>query len=651
MPRWNSHKSVVALSASVVFGLAALVVAAVVQAQDEMRMDGMGNIESPASSAESPAAQLYQAKCAQCHDNPVGRVPPRASLRYRPAESVYQALASGVMSPMAQGLSDDQIISLVELLTGRAPRPIVDPSEHLCESAAQAVVLQSDDWSSVHGDKRGQRYRDSAVFSSANIDQLKLKWAYAYPGGAKGPATVAGNSIFVAGTGYVVSLNAGTGCTNWAYPIEGRTVRAITLAQAPNKESTGSSAAPTSIAVFGDDSNTVTALDATTGKALWKTIVGEHVLARITAAPTVHEGVVYVPLSAMEDPLTHDEEYFCCSARGGVAAVSLSTGELLWKQEHITQPLVSLVDPSADAKLTELERANKALAAAHAERQFQQGPAGASTYTPLTIDVKRALVYATTAEEYGFTDAPGPYSVIGYDLKTGKRAWQTSLLPTVAERDRICAERDTDCRNFFSTGTSALLHSLSKEKDIIVVAQKSGMVHGLDPDNNGKIVWSTQVADGGDLGGVMYGMAANASRIFVPVSDVDSPDGRLTGSLVALDPATGAIIWRTTAPKPACSWKPSTCIGGQVAAVTVLSDMVFTGFWDGYVRIYAAKDGRLLREIDAAQEFPAVNGTASGGQVSGYPLSIAKEALYINSGASSIMKSGNALLKFTLEGK
>ena len=49
--------------------------------------------------------------------------------------------------------------------------------------------------------------------------------------------------------------------------------------------------------------------------------------------------------------------------------------------------------------------------------QFQQAPAGASTYTPLTIDAKRGVVYASTAEEYGFTGAAGPYSVLAYDLK------------------------------------------------------------------------------------------------------------------------------------------------------------------------------------------------------------------------------------------
>ena len=79
--------------------------------------------------------------------------------------------------------------------------------------------------------------------------------------------------------------------------------------------------------------------------------------------------------------------------------------------------------------------------------------------------------------------------------------------------------------------------------------------------------------------------------------------------------------------------------------------MVFTGFWDGYVRIYDTDDGRLLREIDTAIEYPAVNGVATGGQVSGYPVTVGNDALYITSGASSVLKPGNALLVYTLEGE
>lgn len=614
-----------------------LVFSSLTWGQDELKMDGMGNIHHDPNEASSPAGKLYQQRCAHCHDNPTGRVPPRASLRYRPPEGIYQAMLSGgAMSAMASGLSDTQIKSLVKLLTGKEPKEIPDPNSNLCAKDSEPLKIADNDWTTTHGDNQGRRFRQLPAFNAESVNRMKLKWSYAIPGGAKGPAVLAGNSLFIAGTGYLVALNADSGCVKWTYPTNGRTVRAVTVATHSDRSLSPS-------VVFGDDAGTVFALDAATGDERWQTNVESHVQGRITAAPTVHKGVVYVPISSMEDPLTHNKSYFCCSARGGIAAIDLKSGKQLWKKTHITGPLIALAKPSAEK--------GPIYGTEHAEGYFEQGPAGGSTYTPLTIDESRGVVYASTAEEYGFTGAAGPYSVIAYKLKTGERVWQQSLMVSPSERRRICDSRETDCRNIFSMGTSVLIHPLSKTKTILLVGDKAGRVHALDPDSDGRRLWSTQVSEGGDLGGVMYGLASDQDKIYVPVSDVDSPEGRFTGSLVALDPATGIIVWRAAAPKPACNWDKKHCIGGQVAAVTVVSDMVFTGFWDGYVRIYDTRDGRLLKEIDTAIEFPATNGTASGGQVSGYPVTVGNNALYINSGASSIMKSGNALLVYSVDGK
>ena len=631
--------------AAILLGLSALfALASPTQAQEAPLMDGMGNIINDNAGANSAADALYQEHCASCHDAASGRVPPRASLRYRPPENVYQALRSGVMAPMASTLSDTEINALVKLLTGREPRPITDPGLALCTSDGNPVRLQAGDWTNTHGDLRGSRFRTLSGFDSKTVTELQLQDAYAYPGGASGPVTVVGNTVFMAGTGYVFAVDTAKHCVRWTYPTKGRIVRAVTVASLSRKGENNASGPPESLVVFGDDTSMVHALDASSGKLLWQTPVETHILSRITAAPTVYDNTVYVPLSSMEDPLTHDEDYLCCSARGGVAAISLGSGELIWKQQHISEALVTLDPARLDGASTKYPLHQ------FQGKQFRQGPAGASTYTPLTIDTRRGLVYASTAEEYGFTHAAGPYSVIAYDLKTGKRAWQRSLLPDPAERDRICSERDTDCRNFFSAGTSVLIHPLSPDKDLLVVGQKSGMVHALEPDQSGQLLWSTRVSDGGDLGGVMYGLASDDNRIYVPVSDVDSPSRRDTGTVVALDPTRGNIIWRSEAPEPDCNWDSSdACIAGQVAAVTVVSDTVFASFWDGHVRIYAAEDGRLLRDIDTATEHETITGTAQGGQVSGYPVTVSNDSIYITSGASSIMKPGNALLKFQLE--
>ena len=56
----------------------------------------------PAPAANQPGAALYADHCAQCHDHPVDRIPPRAFLGIvKTPEQVVTALTGGVMKPMA----------------------------------------------------------------------------------------------------------------------------------------------------------------------------------------------------------------------------------------------------------------------------------------------------------------------------------------------------------------------------------------------------------------------------------------------------------------------------------------------------------------------------------------------------------------------
>jgi polyvinyl alcohol dehydrogenase (cytochrome) len=93
--------------------------------------------------------------------------------------------------------------------------------------------------------------------------------------------------------------------------------------------------------------------------------------------------------------------------------------------------------------------------------------------------------------------------------------------------------------------------SLRSGQRVLVVGQKSGVVHALDPDQEGKILWQTRVGKGGPLGGIMWGSAADQDHVYVANSDVRfSPGGYKTldpnagGGLFALDLATGKFLCR-----------------------------------------------------------------------------------------------------------
>ena len=59
-----------------------------------------------------------------------------------------------------------------------------------------------------------------------------------------------------------------------------------------------------------------------------------------------------------------------------------------------------------------------------------------------------------------------------------------------------------------------------------------------------------------------------------------------------------------------------------------------------------------MLELDTARDFETVNGVpARGGQVSGYPVVVGRDAVFVTSGASSVERPGNTLLVLTVDGK
>src|SRR6185369_8478680 len=92
---------------------------------------------------------------------------------------------------------------------------------------------------------------------------------------------------------------------------------------------------------------------------------------------------------------------------------------------------------------------------------------------------------------------------------------------------------------------------------VLVAGQKSGVVHALDPDQEGKILWQTRIGKGGRLGGIMWGSAADQDRVYVANSDVRvSSDGGIRrldpnegGGLFALDLASGRSRCRCRQPR------------------------------------------------------------------------------------------------------
>ncbi len=70
----------------------------------------------PAVPADTNAKDIFQQRCAMCHEHPQGNIPPRAVLKTRSHERIVDALSKGVMRQQAAGLSARQIEEIAVFL-------------------------------------------------------------------------------------------------------------------------------------------------------------------------------------------------------------------------------------------------------------------------------------------------------------------------------------------------------------------------------------------------------------------------------------------------------------------------------------------------------------------------------------------------------
>ena len=143
-------------------------------------------------------------------------------------------------------------------------------------------------WGVDSSNARFQAARNAGI-TAAQVPALKLKWAFGFPGvrSVIGQPSVAAGRVFIGvDTGDVYSLDAATGCPYWSIRAEAGVRTAITISGGAQPRG-----------YFGDLKANVYAVDASNGKTIWQAKVEDHPSARITGAPQLFEGRLYVPVA------------------------------------------------------------------------------------------------------------------------------------------------------------------------------------------------------------------------------------------------------------------------------------------------------------------------------------------------------------------
>ncbi|HEY7337094.1 MAG TPA: PQQ-binding-like beta-propeller repeat protein [Bryobacteraceae bacterium] len=200
-----------------------------------------------------------------------------------------------------------------------------------CANAAR-FELSGPSWNGWSPDASNARFQSAAdaQIPADQVAKLKLKWAFGFPGAKSvlGAPAIAGGRVFLGvDTGNVYSLDAATGCEYWSFKADGSVRSAVTIARIAARY----------VAFFGDLKANAYALDASTGEMLWKTHVDEHPRALITAALKVFEDRVYVPVASGEEGAGVNPRYECCTFRGSVVALDAATGRPIWKTFTIAE--------------------------------------------------------------------------------------------------------------------------------------------------------------------------------------------------------------------------------------------------------------------------------------------------------------------------
>src|SRR5262245_42270814 len=435
-------------------------------------------LSTVAISAED-GATLYKQLCSSCHDAAVERAPNRDALRQMSPERVLTALESGLMLSMASGRTSLERRTIAEFATGKSftqPLNLTPPPEAMCRSASGAFTSNGPTWNGWGAGTANTRYQNrvAAGFGAAEAPRLKLKWAFGFPGelSSDSQPALAGGRIFV-GTqsGVVYSLNAATGCVHWFFQAGAAVRAAVTISRVQTK------LGPRDVAFIGDRAANVYAVDAATGTLLWKVTVDNHPLARVTGSPVFHDGRLYMGTAAGEETAGASPEYECCRFRGSLIALDGATGTQIWKTYTIAE------EPRPTKK-------NKA-------GTQMWGPSGAPIWSSPAIDVRRNAVYVTTGNNYSDPPTLTSDAFVALDLDTGKILWSRQMTSADAWNTACRLADRTNCTESdgpdFDFSSPPILVTLANGRRAVVAGQKSGMVHAIDPDREGALLWQVRV--------------------------------------------------------------------------------------------------------------------------------------------------------------
>lgn len=323
------------------------------------------------------------------------------------------------------------------------------------------------------------------------------------------------------------------------------------------------------------------AIRASNGRVLWKKRLGitksescPYKSAGVTSAPVIRAGTAYLGGG--------DAYWYALDAATGRVRWRVPTGDnsaagghYNWSSPavfggHAYVGISSLCDvPLVQGQLLRVDLATHAI-----DRGWNvvpDGSLGGTIWTTPVVEPARSRLFVTT----GNGDDTYAESIVAVDAE--------SLLPLdswkLSSGERVI---DSDW------GTSPTLLTDSGGRQLVAAANKNGVLYAFLRDRLGDgPVWRRRVAVGGECprcgtGPVSTG-TFDGQRLFYAAGRTAIGKRTYRGSVRAIDPATGRVLWRRGLPGPV--------LGGLVQARGMLFVPSEAGLY-----VLRGRDGRLLHE-------------------------------------------------------
>jgi alcohol dehydrogenase (cytochrome c) len=193
-----------------------------------------------------------------------------------------------------------------------------------------ASMASAQNWPMYGGDSGNTRFSTSNQINAGNVNKLKVQWALQLGTNRSQESTpiLVGDTLFVTssfGPKNTFAVDAKTGTVKWTYqPDVPKGIEQYACCDVNNR---GVAHADGRIFVGRLDAHVV-ALDAKTGKELWKTQIVDYTAGSvITSPPTLVKNLVITGFGGGE-----------YGVRGAIVALDQATGKEVWRTQTVPQP-------------------------------------------------------------------------------------------------------------------------------------------------------------------------------------------------------------------------------------------------------------------------------------------------------------------------